>query len=97
MPTIHDFSVKQMDGDMLALRHFKGKAMLIVNAASGFTPQFAGLEQLHQRYRERKMVVQGFPATGSARRIRAAMPRSRPSCPADTPAPISLNSAHRAA
>ncbi len=63
MPAIHDFSVKQMDGDMLELRQFKGKAMLIVNTASacGFTPQFAGLEQLHQRYGKRGLVVLGFP------------------------------------
>jgi glutathione peroxidase len=45
------------------LSQFKGKAMLIVNTASacGFTPQFAGLEQLHKTYGKKGLVVLGFP------------------------------------
>ena len=63
MPGIYDFSALQIDGKPVALKKFKGKAMLIVNTASacGFTPQFAGLEKLHQTYGAKGLVVLGFP------------------------------------
>ncbi len=63
MTSIYDFSVLQMNGKPLALRKFKGKPLLLVNTASqcGFTPQFAGLEALHQRHGKQGLVVLGFP------------------------------------
>ena len=63
MAAIHDFSAQQIDGKTVPLKRFKGQVMLIVNTASacGFTPQFAGLEELHQRYGPRGLVVLGFP------------------------------------
>ncbi len=63
MTSIYDFSPVQMDGKPLPLKRFKGQAMLIVNTASqcGFTPQFAGLEALHQAYADKGLVVLGFP------------------------------------
>ena len=63
MPGIYDFSALQIDGKPVALKKFKGKAMLIVNTASacGFTPQFAGLEKLHQTHGPKGLVVLGFP------------------------------------
>ncbi len=63
MTGIYDFSAPQIDGKPVALKKFKGKAMLIVNTASacGFTPQFAGLEKLHQTYGAKGLVVLGFP------------------------------------
>ncbi|MCB2001808.1 MAG: glutathione peroxidase [Burkholderiaceae bacterium] len=63
MTSIYDFSPLQMDGKPLPLKRFKGRAMLIVNTASacGFTPQFAGLEALHQAYADKGLVVLGFP------------------------------------
>lgn len=63
MPTIYDFEAQQMDGKRVALKDFAGKALLIVNTASacGFTPQFAGLEQLHESYGSKGLVVLGFP------------------------------------
>ena len=63
MPGIYDFSALQIDGKPVALKKFKGKAMLIVNTASacGFTPQFAGLEKLHRTYGAKGLVVLGFP------------------------------------
>ncbi len=63
MSSIYDFSAQQIGGKPVALKKFKGKAMLIVNTASacGFTPQFAGLETLHHSYASRGLVVLGFP------------------------------------
>ncbi len=63
MRTVYDFEALRIDGKSVPLRKFKGKVMLIVNTASacGFTPQFAGLEQLHQVYGKRGLVVLGFP------------------------------------
>lgn len=63
MATIDDFDALTIDGKKVTLRQFKGKAMLIVNTASacGFTPQFAGLEKLHEAYAGQGLVVLGFP------------------------------------
>ena len=65
MSTVYDFEAQQIDGKTVKLRKFKdkGKVLLIVNTASacGFTPQFAGLEELHQTYRKKGLVVLGFP------------------------------------
>ena len=63
MSTVYDFEALQINGKPIALKKFKGKAMLIVNTASacGFTPQFAGLEVLHNTYGEKGLVVLGFP------------------------------------
>lgn len=63
MPSIYDFEALQITGKSLPLKQFEGRAMLIVNTASacGFTPQFAGLEELHKAYADRGLVVLGFP------------------------------------
>ena len=63
MNTVYDFDALQINGKSVALSQFKGKAMLIVNTASacGFTPQFAGLEELHKTYGKKGLVVLGFP------------------------------------
>jgi glutathione peroxidase len=63
MPTVYDFSAKTIDGKSKKLADFKGKVLLIVNTAShcGFTPQYKGLEALHQRFAKRGFAVLGFP------------------------------------
>ncbi|HLM52890.1 MAG TPA: glutathione peroxidase [Pseudoxanthomonas sp.] len=63
MTTVHDFEAVDIDGKTVPLSDYRGKALLIVNVASkcGFTPQYAGLEKLWQEYRERGLVVLGFP------------------------------------
>ena len=63
MASVYEFSAQQINGKSTALKRFKGKPMLIVNTASacGFTPQFAGLEELHQTFGARGLVVLGFP------------------------------------
>jgi glutathione peroxidase len=61
--SIYDFQAQSIDGKPVPLSQYRGQPMLIVNTASacGFTPQFGGLEQLHQTYGDRGLVVLGFP------------------------------------
>ncbi len=63
MPSAYDFDALQMDGRTVPLRDYQGRVLLIVNTASacGFTPQFAGLQDLHRQYAGRGLVVLGFP------------------------------------
>ncbi|SDT31866.1 glutathione peroxidase [Pseudomonas oryzae] len=63
MSIFHDLTLKALDGGDLPLAPFKGKVVLVVNVASkcGLTPQYAGLEHLHQQYRERGFSVLGLP------------------------------------
>jgi glutathione peroxidase len=58
-----DLPLTTIDGKAAALADFDGEALLIVNVASkcGFTPQYAGLEELHRRFRSRGFSVLGFP------------------------------------
>ena len=62
--TIHDFSARTIDGTPKSLGDYKGKAVLIVNVASkcGLTPQYKGLEELHETYGPKGFAVLGFPA-----------------------------------
>jgi len=63
MSKIYDFKALTSKGKEIDFSEFKGKVLLIVNTASkcGFTPQFAGLEALNQKYKDRGLVVIGFP------------------------------------
>lgn len=63
MTTVYDFEALGIDGKKVALKKFKGKVILVVNTASacGFTPQFAGLEKLHETYGAKGLAVLGFP------------------------------------
>jgi len=77
--SIYDIGVETLDGQPIGMDRYRGKVLLIVNTASecGLTPQYAGLQQLHERYAERGLAVLGFPCNqfgaqepGSAEQIR---------------------------
>jgi glutathione peroxidase len=63
MPTLSDFSAPRLGGKTEPLSDFSGKVALVVNVASncGNTPQYEGLEALYRKYRDRGLVVLGFP------------------------------------
>ena len=63
METAFDFTVSDIKGRPVELAQYKGKVLLIVNTASqcGFTPQYKGLQELHERYKDRGLMVLGFP------------------------------------
>lgn len=61
---VYSFTMKNIDGEDVSLANYKGKALLIVNTASkcGFTPQYAGLETLYEKYKGLGFEVLAFPA-----------------------------------
>ncbi len=65
---IYDFTLKSIDGQPVTLKSYSGKVVMLVNVASkcGFTPQYAGLESLYEKYKDRGFVIVGVPANNFA-------------------------------
>lgn len=61
--TVYPFKVKTLEGKSTSLAAYKGKVLLIVNVASkcGNTPQYAGLEKMYEKYKDKGLVILGFP------------------------------------
>jgi glutathione peroxidase len=61
--SIFDIPLKDIDGKSTSLKAYEGKVLLIVNVASkcGYTPQYAGLEALYDKYKDKGLLVLGFP------------------------------------
>ena len=66
--SIYDFTMKSIDGQPVSLKSYNGKVVMLVNVASkcGFTPQYAGLESLYEKYKDRGFVIVGVPANNFA-------------------------------
>src|SRR5438552_14528239 len=62
--SIFDFTMNSIDGEATSLSKFQGKVLLLVNVASrcGFTPQYAALEKVYEKYKDRGFVIVGVPA-----------------------------------
>jgi glutathione peroxidase len=63
MTALTDFTARTLEGEEKSLADYKGQVVLVVNTASkcGFTPQYKGLQQLHETYGDRGLVIVGFP------------------------------------
>ena len=66
--SIYDFTISSIDGQQVRLESYKGKVVLLVNVASkcGFTPQYAALEAVYEKYKDRGLVIVGIPANNFA-------------------------------
>jgi glutathione peroxidase len=63
-PALYSFTMKTIDGKDKPLADYKGKVLMIVNVASkcGYTPQYKGLEELYEKFKDRGFMILGFPA-----------------------------------
>ena len=83
---LYDLEVDRLAGGTTTLGEYAGKLLLIVNTASqcGLTPHYAGLEKLYQTYKDRGLVVLGFPCNQFGAQEPGSAERSAPSAPGTT-------------
>ena len=64
MKTFYEYTLKDIEGAEFNFEELRGKVVLIVNTASkcGFTPQFEGLQKLHEKYKDQGLMILGFPS-----------------------------------
>lgn len=62
--SVYNFNLKDIDGNEVSLEQYKGKVLMIVNVASkcGYTPQYEGLQNIYEAYKDEGLVILGFPA-----------------------------------
>ncbi|MDX1619033.1 MAG: glutathione peroxidase, partial [Balneolaceae bacterium] len=62
--SVHEFELTNIDGENISLDRYEGNVLLIVNTASecGYTPQYEGLQSLYEQYKDKGLVIAGFPA-----------------------------------
>lgn len=84
MPTFHDFTMTKIDGNEQQLADFKGKVLLVVNVASrcGLTPQYDGLQKLHDELAGKGFAVVGFPCNQFAGQEPGSAAEIKDFCPA---------------
>ncbi len=94
--SFYDIDLVTIDGKPQKMDVYRSKTLLIVNVASecGFTPQYVGLQALYDKFKDRGLVVLGFPCNQFGKRSRAARQRSSSSAPGTTvsPSPCSQRS-----
>ncbi len=68
MKSVYNFTLDSIDGQPVRLSQYHGKVLMLVNVASkcGYTPQYAGLESLYKKYKDRGLVIVGIPANNFA-------------------------------
>ena len=93
MQTAHDFTLRTLEGAPMPLSQWHGQPLLLVNVASrcGFTPQYTALEALWQQYRERGLVVIGFPCNQFGNQEPGDAAQIRQFCSLDYPVSFPLS------
>jgi len=68
-PNIYDLSAKTLEGESVSLAQYRGQVTLLVNVASacGYTPQYAGLQRVYTKYKDKRFAVLGFPSNDFGR------------------------------
>lgn len=64
MCSFYDFKMKSLSGEVISFDRYRGKVVIVVNTASkcGFTPQYEGLQQLYNKYKDKGLEILGFPS-----------------------------------